>query len=523
VRARTAIAVAGIAGALVASAAEPAHSIGLTDRTFAASLGVNGEPADAASTRPALSATGGVVVFDSVASNLTLDPNGAGRDVFARSLIDNATRLISVGPGGIGGNGPSYGAAIGGSTVVFQSDASNLVEGDVNQATDVFARTATNPVVRVSVGVGGAEADGPSSDAEVSEDGRLVAFVSSATNLVPGDTNGVADVFVRDLTAGTTKRVSRSGTLEPDGPSAAPSISPNGRFVVFSSYATNVVPRDTNGVQDVFIADLQRGRVERVSVSTKGTAQNRSVIEPFPQVSDVSSNGRFVVFDSDATNLVKNDRNRDTDVFIRDRTAKRTLRISVDEFGFEGDNDSFNPSISADGRFVVFESFAEHLAPGDGPREDVFLYDLRVFAPTVISVGARGARRKKERTSQLLQRPSVSKDGRIVAFTSTASNLVADDPNLAEDVFVRVTAEAKARIVRGPSGVIRSRTPRLDLTADDKHVTAFVCAVDGVRFPCGRHSRLPRLPKGVHLLRVRAGGPGMVFQSKPVQRLFKVV
>lgn len=508
-----ALTLAALGAALLAT---PASSTSLPERTFSMSLGVNNGLADGASTRPALSADGKEIAFDSVATNLTLDANGAVRDIFLRDVVANATRLITQAPNGDAANGPSSHAAIGGNVVAFQSDASNLVPGDGNGLRDVFARGARGPVVRVSEAAGGGDPNGVSSDADVSADGRYVVFVSAASNLVPGDTNGVVDVFVRDLVAGSTQRVT-----DGNGPSAAPAISPDGGYVSFASAASNLVSGDDNGVQDVFMADLVRSRIERVSVSSSEREQNRAVIEPFPQVSDLSRDGLFVVFDSDATNLVRGDRNRDTDVFLRNTRRDVTIRVSLDKYGFEADNDSFNPSISPDGRFTVFQSFASRLAEGDGPKEDVFVYDRAIGAPTVLSVGARGQRRGKETSAQLLQRPRISADGRIAAFTSTASNLVADDANRVEDVFLRVTVPARARI-SGLAAVERTPRPTLRLSADDRRVREFLCELDGVRVRCGRRTTLPRIGPGAHVLRVWAGGPGMLYQRPPVVRRFRV-
>ena len=508
--------------AAVGGPGAPAGAISLRDRTFIASLADGGASADGASTRPAVSAAGQVVAFDSVATNLTADPNGAIRDVFARSQ-QGETVLVSIAPGGTGGDGASYAAAVGGSTIAFESDASNLVAGDGNGTTDVFARVGAGPVQLVSAALGGASADGRSGSADVSGNGRTIVFVSSATNLVPGDRNGVADVFVRDLATGVTRRISPSRDRgEANGASAAPSISGDGRYVVFASRASNLVPGDTNGVQDVFRVDLAADRVTRVSVSTRGDQQDEAVMEPRSQMSGISRDGRYVVFDSDAANLAPRDRNRATDIFVRDLRAGRTLRISVDEFGVEADDDSFNPTLSGNGRYVVFASSAERLAPGDGPGEDVFIYDLRTFAPSVISVGTRGARRLRERGRDLMQRPAVTDRGNLVAFTSTASNLAPRDRNAAEDVFLRITAPPRARIARGPRGVVRERRPRLRLRADDPQARDFICRLDRVRIRCGRNGRLPRLARGPHVLRVLAGGPGMLFQRTPVVRRFRV-
>ena len=505
-----------IAGLLLAASVTTARSESIELRTAAVSVTPQGATAAGGSTRPAISASGDLVAFDSAARNLvTPDPGGA-RQVYSRAIPSGGVELVSQAPGDEAGNGDSTHAAIGGGRVVFQSDASNLVAGDANGVRDVFARVGRAPVVRVSVATGGGEANGPSGDADVSADGRYVAFVSSASNLVADDTNGVPDVFVRDLRENVTRRVSQNSSGEQaDLPSAAPAISPDGGFVSFASSARNLTEGGGNGVPDVYLANLATGEIERISVNDRERQQNAAVIAPFSQVSDVSRNGRYVVFDSDATNLVRGDRNRDTDVFVRDRRHGRTQRVSVDKFGFEADNDSFYPSISPSGRYVVFDSFATNLAEGDGPKEDAFVYDRRRRAPIVASVGDGGQTRGRELRRQILQRPRVTANGRIVAFTSTARNLVDGDRNDAEDVFLRVTEPAAVRIVEGPRGTVSTARPRLRLDADDPQAREFLCVLNGVRIRCDDDTRLPALGPGRHTLEIRAGGPGMLYQSRP--------
>jgi hypothetical protein len=327
-----------------------------------------------------------------------------------------------------------------------------------------------------------------------------VVFTSTASNLVPGDANGVADVFVADLRTGQVRRVSEPAAGgEADGASGAPAISPDGRFVSFFSAASNLVPGDTNGVGDVFLRDLQTGRVVRVSVSSRGEQQNRSVIAPFEQVSDVTRDGRAVVFDSDATNLVPGDRNRHTDVFVRDLARHRTERVSVGLLGEAADNDSFAPRITPDGRFVAFESFAGNLFPGDARGEDVFVRDRRLGVTSLMSVTSRGRRRGPERVPQLLQRPALSDDAGVVALTSTAP-LVHADRDDREDAYVRRTVPPRARIhLRGTA---------YRLTADAPRTTVFTCRVGSFRGACLRQGSLAFLPRGRYLFRAWAVAPG---------------
>jgi Tol biopolymer transport system component len=469
-----------------------------------------GAQADGASADPALSPTGKAIAFDTSATNLAAgDTNGAIRDVIVFDGTTGERRLVSA-----GGNGPSTDPALaaGGQIVVFTSQASNLVPGDTNGVSDIFIREGNGPLRLVSVGLGGAPANRPSSEPDISRNGRYVVFTSAASNLVPGDTNGRPDVFRRDLATGTTIRVSVTNRgRQANEASGAPAISADGNVVSFASKASNLVGRDTNHVADVFVRDIRRRRTERVSVSTLGVQQNKAVIAPFSQISDVSRDGRFVVFDSDATNLVPRDENRRTDVFRRDRKTGRTQLMSVSSTGYEGNNDSFAPSITANGRFITFESFASNLARHDGPREDIFVRDTVIGTTSIVNVPASGGRRSPELVKQLLQRPVLSEDGTVAAFISTAPNLVTPDDNGVSDVFLRAVAAPFGKVVRQPRA---ARRPVVVLGADDPLATDFVCRIDGrspflcargaVRFPGG-------LSPGRHVLRARAGGPGMLF------------
>jgi Tol biopolymer transport system component len=207
----------------------------------------------------------------------------------------------------------------------------------------------------------------------MSAGGRFIAFESDATNLIPGDTNGSRDVFVRDRKTGTTTRVSvGTGGVQGDGDSIYPSISADGRLVAFTSYATNLVPGDTNGGPDVFVRDRKTGTTRRVSLGPGGVqgdvGSGRLAI---------SADGRFVTFESDDTNLVRGDTNEEWDIFVRDLHRGTTRRVSVGPGGVQGNSYSLDPAISADGRFVALESNATNLVPDDTNNAlDVFVRTL---------------------------------------------------------------------------------------------------------------------------------------------------
>jgi Tol biopolymer transport system component len=222
----------------------------------------------------------------------------------------------------------------------------------------------------VSVSHDGGASFGPA----ISTNGRFVAFQSEANDLVPGRTNIIDDIFVHDRQTHTTRRVSISstGVLANDGSFNA-AISGDGRFVAFNSSATNLVADDTNGAPDSFVRDRLNGTTERVSVNSAEQQANGSIGFGLA----ISADGRYVAFSSSATNLVVNDTNNCEDVFVRDRTLGTTIRVSVASNGTQANGCSFNPAISADGQHVAFESLASNLVTGDSNnRKDVFVRHL---------------------------------------------------------------------------------------------------------------------------------------------------
>jgi hypothetical protein len=225
------------------------------------------------------------------------------------------------------------------------------------------------------------------------------------------------------------------------------------------------------------------------------------------QQPDISADGRFVVFDSDAATLTKGDLNEHTDVFLRDRTKRATQLVSASSLQVQGNNDTFSPRITPNGRFVTFESFATNLAPADGPREDIFVRDLKQGTTSVVNATADGAPRRGELVPQLLQRPSLSNSGQVAAFSSTAPNLVGGDVNQAEDVFVRLLDPPKGSIAAKPKG---GRAGTVKVRVDDPLATSFICQIDANDpFVCGRSIRVRR--HAGRQLTVRVGGAGMLF------------
>jgi Tol biopolymer transport system component len=395
------------------------------------SVGTGGTQGNSSSYSPSISADGRYVAFVSDASNLVSgDTNGSG-DIFIYDTASNTTRRVSVGDNGIQGNGSSFSPFISadGRYVAFMSLASNLVSGDTNGTPDIFVYdTAANTTRRVSVDDNGIEGNDFSFNPSISADGRYVVFESDASNLVSGDTNGTFDIFVYDTVANTTRRVSvdDNGTQGNDF-SFLSSISADGRYVAFGSDASNLVSGDTNNTQDIFVYDTVANTTRLVSVDDNGIQGNSFSFNP-----SISADGRYVAFESNADNLVSGDTNNSWDTFVHDTVANTTRRVSVNDNGIEGNRDSFSPSISVDGRYVAFWSSADNLVSGDSnDAPDTFVHDTVANTTRRVSVGDNDTQMIGISTS-----PSISADGRYVAFDSSASNLVSGDTNGTSDIFV---------------------------------------------------------------------------------------
>ena len=350
--------------------------------TARVSLDSAGNQGDDASRWPDISGDGRYVAFFADASNLVPGDTNGRSDVFVHDRLTGVTERVSIDSSGNQGNDTSHFGNLSGDGryVVFLSEASNLVAGDTNGWPDVFVHDRQTAVTElVSVDSSGNQGNGGSpgayydaSTVTISLDGRYVAFESSASNLVAGDTNLVEDVFVHDRQTGVTQRVSVSSSgTQGNAWSLIPDISVDGRYVAFSSEASNLVSIDLNDTWDVFVYDRQTGAMDRASISSFGGEGNGASL-----VGVVSGDGRFVAFKSSATNLVANDINGFDDVFVRDRLTGVTQLISKGNFGALGNGHSRSPSISPDGRFVAFMSAASTLVGGDtNDVEDAFLYD----------------------------------------------------------------------------------------------------------------------------------------------------
>ncbi len=553
----------------------PVEAVSVADPTLPRSASAGGD-----SLALALTPDGAFVLFTSTAGNLVTNDYSTGFiDLFLRCRTNGAIRLVSANAQGTGGgNGDSVYAGVtpDGRYVVFQSDASNLVTNDFNQASDIFVRdTVAGTTTLVSVNPSGtASGNGPSSSPVITPDGRYVAFISAASDLVDGDTNGIADVFVRDLHTGITTLVSegaQSASAPPYALVDSPAITPDGRFVAFTSTASNLVANTAPIHQEIYVRDLTAGQT--IWASTNVTAASNAPASTSPVLSDdgqfvafattisnatlvlrrnlqtgalavistnaasgpamtpdgrfvvyadaisanntasvrrwdaqtgsnllvsvnlagqpsadglcdspaISPDGRFVTFLSDGSDLVTNDVNGDYQVYLRDLQSGVTWLASADAAGEgSGDCGSSLPALSADGRFVLFDSLSGVFVTNDlNDAYDVFLRDTVAGTTELISRRDPGLAAVTANNSSAITGDAVSADGRLVVFVSLADDLVPGDTNGLQDVFVRDLFAGTNALVSvnrfGGNANGASRSP--SLSANGRYVV-FVSAAD---------------------------------------------
>jgi Tol biopolymer transport system component len=425
-------------GALLALRYRPATALAQdAPTTTRISVGADGAQASGESAYPAISGDGRYVAFASSASNLVAGDSNEAGDIFVKDRTSGALTCASISTSGTPAAGESYAPSISGDgqRVVFVSEGADLVAGDGNQMADVFMRDlGAQTTTRISVSQAGVEADGSSSAPRISADGRFVAFASQATNLVAGDTNGESDVFVRDLQTGALERISVAAAGEPaDGPSEGPALSADGRYVAFASTSSNLIPGENGAgatkVWDVYRRDRTAGTTVRVSANLSGGKGDGHSFAPA-----ISADGRYVAFASHARNLITSDLNERPDVYVRDLQAGTTQRVSVGMGGLEPTGDSRRPASSADGRFVTFESSAGNLVSEPSPEGSTWVYVRNLSSGLTSRVVAVSAASAAEGGSS---DAAISGDGHWIAFASAEPTLVAGDSNALEDVFVR--------------------------------------------------------------------------------------
>jgi len=426
------------------------------------------------------SADGRFVAFGSDAANLVPGDTNARSDVFVYDRQTHTTERVSLASDGSQGNDHTYESAISGDGrfVAFQSFATNLVPGDANGHRDIFLYDrALDTVTRINLAPGGAEANEISQQPAINADGRYVAFSSRASNLVAGDTNNLWDIFVYDRQADSLERVSVvSGGAQSTGGSGSyqPSLSPDGRFVTFYSEATNLVTGDTNDASDIFVHDRQTHITERVSVASDGTQGHAGAWS----ASAISADGRFVAFESASGNLVPGDSNTSTDIFVYDRQTDTVQRVDVASDGTEANSGAYWAGMTPDARYVAFYSHSTNLVPGDtNLKGDIFVRDRLTQRTERVSLASDNSQSNADSYF-----PFLSADGRYVAFHSEASNLVPGDTNNTRDAFVydrglgdtagpRVTALTPTPDSTVPSAASVTVTFDEDLTATTVNAT----------------------------------------------------
>ncbi|MCK5522269.1 MAG: PD40 domain-containing protein [Thiomargarita sp.] len=392
-----------------------------------ADVGGNGS-----SKSPTISADGRYIAFQSDADNLVPDDNNGFTDIFVTDRQTRKTRRVSINSNGTETNFVSFFPVISadGRFVAFRSDASNLVEDDSNRTADIFVHDQKTGVIQlVSVSSDGVQGNSTSSEPAMSADGRYVVFHSNATNLVKKDTNKSVDIFVHDRQTLETIRLSvNSKGIEAKGTSFGAAISGEGRYIAFSSNAANLVKDDKNKTMDVFVHDRESGETTLVSLDSHGIQGNAPSFQ-----AALSADGHFVAFRSRATNLVQDDTNEAEDIFVHDRETGETARVSVDSAGQQANNgDSFGVSLSADGRYVLFNADADNLvADDDNNSTDVFRHDRKTGQTRRLTLLS-----QSNSYTASSYAPVMSYDGRWVAFESKAVNLVPNDFNETSDIFI---------------------------------------------------------------------------------------
>lgn len=380
---------------------------------------------------PFLTTNGVFVAFVSRSTNLTTDPlRGSNANVFLQNLTNRTTVLLSKSiTGSTGANGDCAFPAVSanGRYVVFESEASNLVANDANGQTDIFLRdTVSSTTQLLSVNnAGTVAANGGSFSPRLTPDGRYVVFGTRATDLIPGKTSTVHDLVLRDLVAGTKELVSVTpANTGGNGDSFVSSMTDDGRFIAFDSTASNLHAADASGSRDVFVRDRLTGTNILCSISTNGQSGNGVSI-----ASALSGDGRLVVFDSSANNLAPLDQNALGDVFVYDVMTGSVRLVSINRFKTNsGRGSSYSPTINRNGRYVVFYSTADDLVPNDlnGQFGDFFVHDLVTSNTVLVTMNCAGTGSGNDAANAFFP-PGVSADGRFVTFESRALDLVAGE------------------------------------------------------------------------------------------------
>jgi hypothetical protein len=437
-----------LAFALVPGGADAAS----TERASISSAGVEG---NFDSVNPDISADGRFVVFESFANTLHPDDAEFALDIFARDQATDTTALISraSGAAGANSNGSSLWAATSadGRFVAFESTATNLDAADIDSVADIYVRDRASEntfLVSRANGGGGAKANGASAQSDISGASGIVAFQSAATNLDAADADTSLDIFIRDIAQATTEYVSRaSGAagVASNGSSEDASLNGDGTLVVFESTATNLHPDDADIPKDVYLRDRIADTTILVSRASgvAGAKGNGASVNGY-----VSADGRYVAFQSQSTNLHPDDSDTAFDIYVRDLVTNTTMLVSraSGTAGEAANASAVDPYISFDGRFITFDSGATNLTPGDtNGISDIFVRDIGAEYTVRASLDADGSQVFNGNPT----RPAIAGDGRGVAFYSDG-NFVPDDTNFDHDVMVR-TADDDDDLILEPA------------------------------------------------------------------------
>lgn len=375
---------------------------------------------------------GRIVAFVTKASNLDANDTNGKYDVY---YIDTQTRVVkrvsadANGQQAFAGDSQYPNVSADGRYIVYQSSA-RIAATDTNLFNDIYLYdTQTGQNILVTTGLGGVASNLPSYNPHISADGRFVSFSSTANNLVDGDTNGQTDLFIYDVQATTIERI--QGTVDgnqPNGSTVESFLSEDGRFVLYGSTSSNLTADDSDKIKDVFVYDRQSGINRLVSRSVSG--------QPLSMLSNggaVSRDGRYATFFTDSPNVVAGENNGYSDVFLHDLVTGEIIQVSAGMNNSAANRESYGGFLSADGRYVVFNSGASNLVVGDGNNSaDTFVYDRLQKTTELVSLSDGGVQGNKDS----FMVPKISHNGRFILFRSFANNLVAGDTNNMDDVFM---------------------------------------------------------------------------------------
>lgn len=406
----------------------------VTDSVEDISVNSNGYPLDNESRHAVMNFDGKLIAFGTQASNVTPFDTNKTIDIVLHDSENNSTDILSGHtPRSNDSSGDITSLTQDGRYVAFYSSASNLVQGDTNDKDDVFVRdTIDNTIERVSIATDGTQGNSTSKNPSISSDGRYVVFQSFADNLTSYDTNNKYDIFLHDRKLRTTICVSkkRNGSESFDN-SENPTISADGNFVLFKSYEA-LDDADTNGKEDIYVHNLTNGVTELVSIASDG-----GIGDGASTAASISGAGRYITFASLATNFspITSTVNR-SNIFIRDRQNGVTTLISPDYTGSEASGNSLVPSISENAKFVVFQSTATDLlsVSDTNNKTDIFLYNRLTDSMKRVTNATDGSQSNED--SLLTYGLSINEDGRYLVFRSGASNLVDNDTNGVYDAFL---------------------------------------------------------------------------------------